>query len=719
MKTTPARKRGCPPSEAIEDHPVPRAKDSGPLSSFFGYPQQSSSDVVSPISQESASGVDSRALSSFPLLEGPSAVLSGQTLSKLAAFRYRSSTPKDQCEVFQDDFRVPETPCRVMKGEVALKEVSPHVRAAKRRKTREELNATHKAEEQTGGFLTVERALRIHDLDDPQDTEDFIGCDDVDDEDFATLLPPSHQEMQTVIGEHRLHGDGVENITARDLYSSSSSGPNAFTDEGVEFTFLVPPKLVVPNTTRRESYDGQVCSHEDFSICDDEMVAMTENVAELDEAYNHAQSRVPFPRTPGSDFSGAKSLALRSRDHVKDQYCCSKVNSHTNHITTMHKISSKISHSHNLPHTNVITSTYPQQNTGFGCHASNVEDPNFEDDFYGSFDAKEAAKLDHELELELELSRRPLHMPEELLDRALSPKLQWNAPTQYTPSQAFSNQARNFRSVPIDDGSSPGLGHNSFNVPPNPLLFSAQAYPLAPPTSPVTRLSSYISSANQPSSPFLSAFSIHDPPTKETSPCIQANSFKHTTAQNDESDVRTHVDQENEKIITNVAPWQIAFSSNGIPLPFIRPPFPIPVPDRSSILSFSPAPLLRTCFRIGEAISATTTASHTNTDIVIELYARIDLSTRQGVKQNFVFADLFAPEHGPYLRGSSEIWKGVEVWDNDAKGLVGNEGRGKMVRVVGKMEREREKAHVWWMRVLSVMEVGWEDVEWVKGIICA
>ena len=38
-----------------------------------------------------------------------------------------------------------------------------------------------------------------------------------------------------------------------------------------------------------------------------------------------------------------------------------------------------------------------------------------------------------------------------------------------------------------------------------------------------------------------------------------------------------------------------------------------------------------------------------------------------------------------YLCGTYTLWKGVELWDVDSKGLVGKLGRGKMVRVMGRI----------------------------------
>ena len=154
--------------------------------------------------------------------------------------------------------------------------------------------------------------------------------------------------------------------------------------------------------------------------------------------------------------------------------------------------------------------------------------------------------------------------------------------------------------------------------------------------------------------------------------------------------------------------------------PFVRPPFPKSIRDRSPILGLTNRTVLRTCFRIGEAFNAAATASRANVDAVIELYARIISSEREandGFKQFFQLGDLFT-DKPPYLSGTYNLWKGVELWDFDSKALIGEKGRGKMVRVMGRIKR-REKDGGCEMVILSVWEVDWDDVEVAKGIVCS
>lgn len=161
----------------------------------------------------------------------------------------------------------------------------------------------------------------------------------------------------------------------------------------------------------------------------------------------------------------------------------------------------------------------------------------------------------------------------------------------------------------------------------------------------------------------------------------------------------------------------------GRPVPFARPPFPKAVQDRSPILGLTNRMVLRICFRIGEALNAAAVASRENVDAIIELYARVVFSSREaggGYKQNFQFGDLFT-DKPPYLSGTYTLWKGVEVWDNDSKRFVGEQGRGKMARVLGRIKKTEPgqgQGPGVEMVILSVWEVDWEDIGVAKGIAC-
>lgn len=165
-------------------------------------------------------------------------------------------------------------------------------------------------------------------------------------------------------------------------------------------------------------------------------------------------------------------------------------------------------------------------------------------------------------------------------------------------------------------------------------------------------------------------------------------------------------------------PHIVPVNEDGQALPFTRPPFHNLIRDRSPILGLSNRVVLRTCFRIGEALNAAAVASRANTDAIVELYARIILSERgDGFRQSFQLGDLFTSKP-PYLSGTYSLWKGVALWDHDSKVFLGERGRGKMARVMGRIKR-CEQGGGCEMTVLSIWEVDWEDVGVAKGIVCS
>lgn len=172
-------------------------------------------------------------------------------------------------------------------------------------------------------------------------------------------------------------------------------------------------------------------------------------------------------------------------------------------------------------------------------------------------------------------------------------------------------------------------------------------------------------------------------------------------------------------------PHQISFNVSGQPLPFIRPPFPAPMLDRSPIQGLNSRTVLRTCFRIGDALNAATASLHSvgAPDVVMELYCRSLSSIRHptSLKQTFQFGDLFSSTSPPFLTGTYMTWRGIGLWDHDSRAFLGEDGRGKMARVVGKIKilEKEDGLKRWEMVVMSVWEVDWEDVGVAKGIVLA
>ena len=164
----------------------------------------------------------------------------------------------------------------------------------------------------------------------------------------------------------------------------------------------------------------------------------------------------------------------------------------------------------------------------------------------------------------------------------------------------------------------------------------------------------------------------------------------------------------------------IISETQGTILPFVRPSFPKSVRDRSPIVGLTNHTVLRTCFRIGEALNAAAAASRSNTEAIIELYARVLYSERrvESVSQQFQFSDLFTMSKPPYLSGTYDLWKSSDLWEHDSKAFLGLGGQGRIARVVGRIKRN-DKGLGCKMTILSIWEASWEDIGWVKGIVCA
>ncbi|KAF1829288.1 hypothetical protein BDW02DRAFT_574123 [Decorospora gaudefroyi] len=146
--------------------------------------------------------------------------------------------------------------------------------------------------------------------------------------------------------------------------------------------------------------------------------------------------------------------------------------------------------------------------------------------------------------------------------------------------------------------------------------------------------------------------------------------------------------------------------------PIVRPPFPAAVRNRSPVIGLSSNSLLRTCFRIGEAINQGYQASKSGKHLIIELYARVLASERTDTGQYFTFCDLFHAK-APYLKGTykAAIWKSVHLFEYDSRRLL---KQGRMCRCMGTLKRDGKE---WKMEVLNIWEATWEDIEWVEGIV--
>lgn len=148
----------------------------------------------------------------------------------------------------------------------------------------------------------------------------------------------------------------------------------------------------------------------------------------------------------------------------------------------------------------------------------------------------------------------------------------------------------------------------------------------------------------------------------------------------------------------------------------VRKAFPRSILDRSSIAGASNATLLRTCFRLGEALNTGSQAVRTNSNVIIELYARVTSSWRErspGRKQHFVFADIYH-DKPPHLEGTFELFNQATLWDLDSQAFLGTSTTGTLCRAIVRMKRNPQQK--WRLEILSIWEATWEDVEFAAGI---
>lgn len=152
------------------------------------------------------------------------------------------------------------------------------------------------------------------------------------------------------------------------------------------------------------------------------------------------------------------------------------------------------------------------------------------------------------------------------------------------------------------------------------------------------------------------------------------------------------------------------------PVPVVRQSFPPPILDRSPIFGATNGTILKTCFRIGEALNVGCQAVRMNRPVLLELYARVKGSWRvqkgKGRKQHFVFHDLYH-DNPPHVNGTFELCGQSELWDLDVSAFLAKREEGIMCRVIGRMKREEMR---WSLVVLNIWEAGWDDVDAVAAI---
>lgn len=152
--------------------------------------------------------------------------------------------------------------------------------------------------------------------------------------------------------------------------------------------------------------------------------------------------------------------------------------------------------------------------------------------------------------------------------------------------------------------------------------------------------------------------------------------------------------------------------------PFVRPPFPEKVRDKTSVPGTSSRTILRTCFRIGHLVNQATHCCQDHQDAVFELYARVTYSSRESLarKQHFQFVDLYKDQQ-PYPSGSLVGWRVGSLLDRQSQTFV-NINAPKLCWCMCKLVRNQRASTGWFIEVLGVRETTWEQIQYAKMILC-
>lgn len=153
--------------------------------------------------------------------------------------------------------------------------------------------------------------------------------------------------------------------------------------------------------------------------------------------------------------------------------------------------------------------------------------------------------------------------------------------------------------------------------------------------------------------------------------------------------------------------------------PIVRRPFPQATRDRSPITGLSACTVLRTCFRIGEALREGCQAARENKNVVLELYARVSSAAvdMETGKLSYTFVDLFH-DRPPKLNAVYTGWKGAEPWQYDSTlflRTIGDESW-PPCRCLGQIRRNMETKE-WELAILNIWQADWDDVNYVRGIL--
>ncbi|RAL67323.1 hypothetical protein DID88_008083 [Monilinia fructigena] len=152
-------------------------------------------------------------------------------------------------------------------------------------------------------------------------------------------------------------------------------------------------------------------------------------------------------------------------------------------------------------------------------------------------------------------------------------------------------------------------------------------------------------------------------------------------------------------------------------VPFARPKFPSLVQDRCPVNGFSAQTILRVCFRIGEMLKEGGRCNALGQDAIIELYARVNFSSRESgtTKQHFQFSDLFH-DRPPFAKGILSNFKATGLAESESKVFI-ESNETLMARCLGRVKKD-VKNGAWLLHIINIRVTDWEELRWTKKIIC-
>lgn len=77
-------------------------------------------------------------------------------------------------------------------------------------------------------------------------------------------------------------------------------------------------------------------------------------------------------------------------------------------------------------------------------------------------------------------------------------------------------------------------------------------------------------------------------------------------------------------------------------------------------------------------------------------------------------------DNPPFLNGVYELAKACEVWDERSAVFLGGPGKGRMARVIGRVQKRSGGggATSFVIQISGIKEANWDDIDWLRGIIC-